>query len=148
MFLLFAASLTAQTVPPAAETNKIPAPAPEAAIRTSLEASTTAWNRGDLKGFMQSYWHSQELTFFSGDKESAGWETAYQRYRAAYQGKGHEMGKLKFSAVRVQMLGSDAAFVRGQWQLTMKDGSKRTGLFTLVLKKFDAGWKIIHDHSS
>ena len=73
------------------------AAAPQAAIGAELEAQVAAWNRGDLKGYMQGYWHSPELTFFAGQKESAGWEAAYQRYRAAYVGKDKEMGKLKFS---------------------------------------------------
>ena len=75
-------------------------------------------------------------------------EAAYQRYRAAYVGKDKEMGRLRFSGLRVEVLGPDAAFVRGHWQLTMKDGSKRRGLFTVVLKKLGQDWRIIHDHSS
>ena len=35
---------------------------------------------------------------------------------------GHEMGKLDFSGLRIEMLGADAAFARGSWQLTMSDG--------------------------
>jgi beta-aspartyl-peptidase (threonine type) len=124
------------------------AAAPEAVIGAELEAQAAAWNRGDLKGYMQGYWHSPELTFFAGQKESAGWEAAYQRYRSAYQGKDKDMGKLEFSALRIEVLNPEAAFVRGAWQLTLKDGSKRQGLFTLVLKKFGEGWRIIHDHSS
>lgn len=120
----------------------------EGAIRAELDAQVAAWNRGDLKGYMQGYWHSEELTFFAGSKESAGWEAAYQRYRAGYSGKNKGMGKLKFFRIRIEVLSPEAAFVRGGWQLTMKDGSKRSGLFTVVLKKFVDGWKIIHDHSS
>jgi ketosteroid isomerase-like protein len=122
--------------------------APEVAIRVELNEQVAAWNRGDLKGYMQGYWHSPELTFFAGDKETAGWDAAYQRYRSAYKGKDREMGKLNFSNLRVEMLSSDAAFVRGSWQLTMKNGTKRQGLFTVVLKQFSEGWRIIHDHSS
>jgi beta-aspartyl-peptidase (threonine type) len=120
----------------------------EAAIRGEIASQVAAWNHGDLKGYMQGYWHSAELTFFAGESESAGWEAAYQRYRTAYLGKGKEMGKLEFSKLRVELLAPDAAFVRGSWQLTVKDGSKRRGLFTVVLRKFDEGWRIIHDHSS
>ncbi len=120
----------------------------EADIRAVLNAQVTAWNRGDLKGYMQGYWQSPELTFFAGEKESAGWEAAYQRYRAAYVGKNREMGKLTFTNLRVERLGGEAAFVRGHWQLTMKDEKQRSGLFTVVFRKFDDGWHIIHDHSS
>jgi beta-aspartyl-peptidase (threonine type) len=97
---------------------------------------------------MKGYWHSPELTFFAGNRESSGWEAAYQRYHAAYLGKNKEMGRLEYSNIRVEVLGPDAAFVRGSWQLTAKDGSQRRGLFTVVLKKTSEGWRIIHDHSS
>ena len=123
-------------------------PAPEKSIRALLDSQTAAWNRADLKGFMEGYWHSDELTFFAADKESSGWEAAYQRYRTSYSGKGHEMGRLNFSNVRVEMLGPDAAFARGTWQLTAKDGRQTRGLFTLILRKLDGTWRIIHDHSS
>ena len=50
------------------------------------------------------------------------------------------MGKLEFSAPRIEMLGADAAFVRGSWQLILSDGKAPHGLFTLVFRKFpDAG---------
>lgn len=123
-------------------------PAPEKSIRALLDSQTAAWNRGDLKGFMEGYWHSSELTFFAADKESSGWEAAYQRYRTSYSGKGREMGRLNFSNVRVEMLGDNAAFARGGWQLTTKDGRQTRGLFTLILRKQDGNWRIVHDHSS
>lgn len=122
--------------------------AAEAAIRAELEEQVAAWNHGDLKGYMKGYWHSPELTFFAGSRESSGWEAAYQRYRAAYVGKDKAMGRLEFSNLRVEVLGPDAALVRGGWQLTSKDKSQRRGLFTVVLRKFSEGWRIIHDHSS
>jgi ketosteroid isomerase-like protein len=30
----------------------------------------------------------------------------------------------------------------------MPDGSQPKGLFTLILRRFDEGWKITHDHTS
>ena len=58
------------------------------------------------------------------------------------------MGQLEFSNLRIEMLGPEAAFVRGEFHLSMSDGKKPQGLFTLVLRKFPGGWKIIHDHSA
>jgi ketosteroid isomerase-like protein len=107
-----------------------------------------AWNRGDLEAFMSGYWNSPELTFFSGAHESKGWQAAIDRYKKSYQGAGHEMGKLEFTNLRIEMLGSDAAFVRGEFHLTMSDGKTPHGLFTLIFKKFPEGWKIVHDHSA
>ena len=58
------------------------------------------------------------------------------------------MGQLEFVNLRIEMLGSDAAFVRGEFHLTMPDGKTPHGLFTLVFRKFPEGWKIIHDQSA
>jgi ketosteroid isomerase-like protein len=113
-----------------------------------LHKQQQAWNRHDLEGFMAGYWNSQQLTFFSQGKEQDGWQATIDRYLARYASPGHEMGKLDFSGLRVEVLGQEAAFVRGAWKLTMPDGKTPHGLFTLIFRKFPDGWKIIHDHTS
>ena len=118
------------------------------AVEQVLRAQVEAWNRHDLDGFVAGYWNSPELTFFSGGQEHRGWQATLDRYRARYASPGHEMGKLEFSDLRVEMLGPDSAFVRGAWHLTMPDGKTPHGLFTLVFRKFADGWKIVHDHTS
>jgi ketosteroid isomerase-like protein len=117
-------------------------------VESVLRVQQEAWNRHDLDGFMAGYWKSPELTFFSGAKRNHGWQAAMDRYKARYASPGHEMGKLEFSDLRIEMLGSEAAFVRGSWHLTMSDGTTPHGLFTLVFRKFPEGWKIVHDHTS
>jgi ketosteroid isomerase-like protein len=120
----------------------------EAAVEEVLRMQQDAWNRHDLEAFMSGYWNSQELTFFSGATERNGWQATLDRYRASYASPGHEMGKLEFSGLRIEMLGPDVAFVRGGWHLTTSDGKTPHGLFTLVFRKFPEGWKIVHDHTS
>jgi ketosteroid isomerase-like protein len=122
--------------------------AAKAAVEGVLRTQQVAWNRHDLEGFMAGYWNSRELTFFSGAKEQDGWQATMDRYRATYASPGHEMGKLEFSGLRIEVLGADAAFVRGAWLLTMSDGKTPHGLFTLVFRRFPEGWKIVHDHTS
>ena len=122
-------------------------PAPST-IRKVIEEQQAAWNRQDLETFMAGYWNSPELTFFSGAHEAKGWQAALDRYKKTYQSAGHEMGKLEFANLRVEMLGPEAAFVRGEFHLTMSDGKTPHGLFTLVFRKFPVGWKIVHDHSA
>ena len=120
----------------------------ESGVEHVLRTQVEAWNRHDLDAFMAGYWNSPELTFFSGAKENHGWQATIDRYHATYASPGHEMGKLEFSGLRIEMLGADAAFVRGAWQLTMSDGKTPHGLFTLVFRRFPEGWKIVHDHTS
>jgi beta-aspartyl-peptidase (threonine type) len=118
------------------------------AIERILRMQQDAWNHHDLDGFMKGYWNSPDLTFFSGAKQTAGWQATLDRYRATYASPGHEMGKLEFSGLRIEILSQDAAFVRGAWHLTMPDGKTPHGMFTLIFREFPDGWKIIHDHTS
>jgi ketosteroid isomerase-like protein len=116
-------------------------------VRKVLATQVAAWNKGDLPGFMEGYWQSPELSFFSGDNKTAGWQATLERYRKKYQGEKKEMGKLSFKELSVEVLGTEHALVRGRFVLQMKTEAP-TGIFTLILKKTPAGWKIIHDHTS
>ena len=120
----------------------------QSAVENVLHAQQDAWNRHDLDTFMAGYWNSPNLTFFSGGKQTSGWQATLDRYRSTYTSPGHEMGKLDFSDLRVEMLGPKAAFVRGSWHLTMPDGKTPHGKFTLIFRRFPQGWKIVHDHTS
>jgi beta-aspartyl-peptidase (threonine type) len=119
----------------------------ETDLRSILDTQTAAWNRGDLVAFMQGYWHSPEVTFFSGDTITKGWESTLERYRNKYQSSGKEMGKLSFTDEKIQMLGSNAALVTARWHLAPSDGKKLEGLTTLLCKRLPEGWRIVHDHS-
>ena len=121
---------------------------PVAAVQHLLEAQQAAWNRHDLEGFMAGYWISPDLTFFSGGQRIAGWQAALDRYTKNYQDAGKEMGRLEFGDLNIEPLGNEAAFVRGSYHLTMRDGKTPHGLFTLIFRKFPEGWKIVHDHTA
>jgi beta-aspartyl-peptidase (threonine type) len=123
-------------------------PTAERAIRKVIDEQATAWNRGNLDGFMAGYWNSKDLTFFSGDTVTQGWQGTYDRYRKKYQADGKEMGRLVFSELRVEPVTGDWAVTRGRWKLTFKDGTSPGGLFTLVLRQFGGDWRIVHDHTS
>lgn len=118
------------------------------AIERVLRKQQEAWNRHDLEGFMAGYWNSSKLTFFSSAKELDGWQATMDRYLATYGNPGREMGKLEFTNLKIEVLGQEAAFVRGSWRLTVSHGKLPQGLFTLIFRKFPEGWKIIHDHTS
>ena len=119
-----------------------------AEIRATLDAQVAAWNAGKLEEFMDGYWRSPDLTFFSAGRKLSGWDATIERYRKTYQAEGKEMGKLAFFDLDIQQLGPTAAVVRGRWELTMSDGKKPGGLYTLIFRRFKEGWKIVHDHTS
>ena len=117
------------------------------AIKTLLNDQVTAWNKGDLPGFMKGYRESEQLSFFSGSTRTSGWKATLERYRKKYQSEGKEMGRLSFEELSIDILGPEHALVRGRFLLQMKE-AKQTGLFTLILRRTRSGWRIIHDHTS
>jgi ketosteroid isomerase-like protein len=121
----------------------------EEAVKHLLVSQVEAWNKGNLEGFMQGYWQSPDLTFFSGAAITKGWEPTLARYRQRYQSEGREMGHLEFQDLNIDALSGRSAVVTGKWQLTMKDGKQPHGLFTLIVKRVQgSGWRIVHDHTS
>ncbi len=120
----------------------------EEGIKHVLVSQIDAWNNGNLQGFMAGYWRSPDLTFFSGTDVTKGWEPTLKRYQQRYKGEGKEMGQLEFQDLNIDLLGRRGAVVTGRWQLTMSDGKKPGGVFTLVFKHLPGGWKIVHDHTS
>ena len=117
-----------------------------AAIRAVLDAQVTAWNRGDLEGYMNGYERSPDIVFVSGDRVTRGWQTVFDRYKKSYDTR-EKMGVLSFSDAEITMLGKDVALVLGRWQLKRSKDEPR-GRFTLLFKKTKNGWRIVHDHTS
>ncbi|MEM9943826.1 MAG: DUF4440 domain-containing protein, partial [Planctomycetota bacterium] len=68
-------------------------------------------------------------------------------YRRSYAPP-KEMGQLGFSNLEVRTIESNSVFVLGNWKLTMKDTTTREGNFSLIIKRLNNSWKIIHDHTS
>ena len=75
------------------------------------------------------------------------WQATLERYQKRYQGAGKEMGQLAFEDLQIDLLAADSAWVRGRYQLVTGKATF-TGLFTLIVKKFPEGWRIVHDHTS
>jgi ketosteroid isomerase-like protein len=118
------------------------------AVRAVLDRQVADWNIGDLDAFLTGYWNSPKVVFQSGGQRHVGWSAMRDRYRRRYQAEGKAMGRLAFSELEIEQLGPDSMLARGGWRLTMSDGTKPGGLFTLILRRFPDGWKIVHDHTS
>jgi len=115
------------------------------AIREIMQAQAASWNEGKLDGYMRHYWRSGNLTFHGGKQSYRGWETLKGMYGESYpEGK---QGELTFSELEIKVLSDEYAFVLGQWTVEMPDTVKE-GRFTVIFRKLDQGWRIIHDHSS
>ena len=117
-------------------------------VRAVLDKQVADWNRGDLDGFLSGYWKSPKVVFMSGGQRFDGYEAMRDRYRRRYKAEGRAMGQLAFSELDLESLGPESVLGRGRFRLTMPDGAKPTGLFTVIFRKLPDGWKIVHDHTS
>jgi ketosteroid isomerase-like protein len=118
-----------------------------AAVRAVLEAQAAAWNRGDVEGYMEGYAKEETTTFVSGDTITRGWQTVLERYKARYDTRA-KMGTLAFTELEIKPLSEFYFMATGRWQLTLEGGSTPHGRFTLIFRRTNAGWRIVHDHTS
>src|SRR2546423_12348697 len=72
-------------------------------IRAVLIAQETAWNRGDIDGFMNGYNRTPTTVFVSGASVTRGWQTVRDRYKKKYATV-EQMGRLKFSKLEITPL--------------------------------------------
>lgn len=120
------------------------------AIKNVLAQQVAAWNRGDITAFMDGYWKSDDLEFVNAAGIFQGWQDVLKRYQHSYPDRA-AMGHLTFSGVEIHALCANAGFVVGRFRLDReKDGQTDhpQGVFTLIFRKFPAGWKIINDHTT
>ena len=118
----------------------------EAAIRNILTTQTGAWNRGDLKGFMQTYWHSDSLLFIGKNGVQYGWQNALNNYQKSYPDTA-AMGRLSFDILVAKPLSPQYYYVVGKWMLQRSMGNL-SGHFDILLRKINGQWYIVADHSS
>ena len=116
-----------------------------AAVLEVLTAQAEAWNRGNIEEFMEGYWKSENLSFTSGGVINRGYDGVLQRYKTNYSPE--TMGILTFSDLEITPVSNDAAFVLGTFKLE-REPDNPEGKFTLLFRKFEEGWKVVHDHTS
>lgn len=113
-----------------------------------IRESEDGWNSGRIERYMECYEDSPETTFV-GSEVTKGTNAVLVRYRKAYPNAA-TMGTLKFTELQARRLSPDLAVATGRYTLERDAaaGGRKTGLFSVVLRRGAAGWRIIHDHSN
>ena len=117
-----------------------------AAVRALLARQIADWNNGDVAAFMDGYWRDDAVRFASGGDVKRGWNRVLGDYERRYPDRA-AMGRLQTAGVEVTELGPDSALVFGQWVVSANE-TDYCGLFTLVVRRIDGRWVVIHDHTS
>jgi hypothetical protein len=123
----------------------VPAPITRVEAQAVLDAQVACWNRGDLKGFVATYWDGPELTFLGSSGLTRGREDLLFHYERAYP-DAEARGVLSFAILDVQPLGSEHALLLGSYHLARKEPGD--GFFSLVLARRNGAIVILHDHTS
>ena len=119
----------------------------EQAIQSVLDQQVAAWNRGDIQGFMRGYWNSPDLIYVGNSKVTRGWQTLLHRYEELSKTSGGQIGTLELQETQITVLSPDSALVWGTYRV-LQPGQDRKGLYTLVLRKFQDGWRTVYDRTS
>jgi ketosteroid isomerase-like protein len=116
------------------------------AIEKVLKTQEAAWNRGDIGEFMFGYWRSKYTEFENESGIYQGWDDVLKRYEKTYPNRA-AMGQLTFSGLEIHVLSANSAYVIGKYRLD-REKDHPEGVFTLIFRKFDDGWKIVNDHTT
>jgi ketosteroid isomerase-like protein len=107
-----------------------------------------AWNNGDLDAYLKGFKDSPD-TVFMARQISRGFAQITEDYKHNYTSRA-AMGQLAFSELEAHPISDTFAICLGRYHVERgrKDGGAADGMFSLVLEKTDAGWKIILDHTN
>ncbi len=128
-----------------AQTKKVVKPW-KSQIDSTMAAQETAWNQGDLEGFMAAYWKNDSMQFVGSRGLTYGWAPTLANYQKSYPTP-EKMGQLLFKNDSYKNLNTNHALVIGRWHLFRQTDTLK-GSYSLVWKFENNQWKIIADHSS
>lgn len=114
-------------------------------VLNNMKAQETAWNSGNIDGFMDYYWKSDSLLFIGSKGITLGWQKTLTNYKRNYPNK-NVMGVLTFTIKENTQLSPTSIYTIGQWSLEKEKPSG--GYFTLLWKKINGLWVIVADHTS
>lgn len=148
--LIFCGAAFAQKSKVSAKAAAAQAAADEKAVRAAFESLLQGIRDSSVEAVTGAYWNSPKTLYYnSNGSVTLGWEQDKKNREARYPRSSNV--KIDVRNVNVMMLGNGGAVVACQWKQTQDfDGNEETasGRMTLVFRKVDKDWKIIHLHTS
>lgn len=116
-------------------------------VEEILQLSAAAWNAGDLDGFMVHYERAHTTTYIGSGGLLIGFDAIRDRYAPGFE-PGAERDSLRFESIRARPLDQLFALATARYVLHRDGEITSSGPFTLVLRRIEGVWKIIHDQSA
>ncbi len=116
-------------------------------VQQVLDQQSEAWNKGDIEGFMEGYWKSDELQFIGSSGITYGWQPTLERYKKGYPDKA-TMGQLRFEVIKAQKRSRKVISLVGKYFLKRdQDKGDMEGIFLLIFQKIKGKWLIVADQT-
>jgi len=115
------------------------------AITDAMSNSALEWNKGDLKDFVSLYDPSATMMMPGGP---VGLDSIKSLYEKKYFKGGMPKQNLRYTDMKVRLLGDNYALLTGGFTLYGNNLPERSGRYSLVMILTKHGWMILHDHSS
>jgi uncharacterized protein (TIGR02246 family) len=116
-------------------------------ICAMMSRSAAAWNRGDLDAFVRDYADDLGTTYI-GSRGIVRGRAAIREVYAPRFAPGAARDSLHFERVEVDLLAPDLANTIAWYVLVRGDSVTARGPTSLVMRRMNGAWKIVHDHSS
>jgi uncharacterized protein (TIGR02246 family) len=122
-----------------------------AEVVAMLARAAASWNRGDPDAFVDDYLPGTETTYIGGRGLMRGPAAIRQAYAPRFA-PGAVRDSLSFELVDVDPLAPDVLNVIATYVLARRVGGRDSvtarGPTSLVMRRVDGRWRIVHDHSS
>lgn len=116
-------------------------------IMAMMSHSTQSWNSGNLDAFVNDY-EADSTTTFIGRNGVVHGRAAIRDVYAPRFAAGGVRDSLSFENVQVDLLAPNVANVIAYYRLMRGDSTTSRGPTSLVMRRRDGRWRIVHDHSS
>ena len=116
-----------------------------AEVTAMMGRSAASWNRGDLDAFLADY--EPAATYVGRSRVLRGRDEIRTAYAARFA-PGGLRDSLSFENVEVDVLGPDVVHTIAWYRLTRGDSTTGHGPTSLLMRRADGRWRIVHDHSS
>ena len=146
--ILLAISLSALPLPAQAPDQLYTATPSQLAVTKVILAQESAWNRGDLDGYLAHFKEAPD-TLAMLPTPVRGMGNVRSAYHLNFPNK-EAMGTLEDSEVEVRELGENFAVATGKYRLvrSKKGGGNAEGTFTEIFEKTPAGWRVIFSETA
>ena len=122
-----------------------------AELQAMLERAAGNWNRGDLDAFMSDYLPSDSTTYVGGRGLVRGPAAIRTSYARLFTGE-VVRDSLSFTILDVDPVAPDVANLIARYILARRVGGRdsvtASGPTSLLVRRVEGRWRIVHDHSS